>query len=136
MKHLPSHHLVSLILSAQMTGSTVPSVSSARETSGDSWQLSPCLSSSRLSLSDGDMLATKWPLRKNGELILLPVMKLGQGDNGLVTIHLRAAITGIILDTGDGLCTCRSNSSGVFVIDWARCGLNYYWCAVCVLLSC
>lgn len=40
MKHRPSDHLVSLILSAQMTGSTVPSVSSARETSGDSWQRS------------------------------------------------------------------------------------------------
>lgn len=132
MKHLPSHHLVSLILSAQMTGSTVPSVSSARETSGDSWQLGPCLSSSRLSLSDGDMLATKWSLRKNGELILFPVMKLGQGDNGLIAIHLLAAITG----TGDWLCTCRSNQNGVFVMDWARCGLNHYWCSVCVLLSC
>lgn len=58
-------------------------------------EVHPCLSSSRLSLSDRDMLATKWSLRKNGELILFPVMKLGQGDNGLVAIHLLATITGI-----------------------------------------
>lgn len=51
-------------------------------------------------MSDGDMLATKWSLRKNGELILFPVMKLGQGDIGLVTIYPLAKITGIILDTG------------------------------------
>ena len=52
-------------------------------------------------MSDWDMLATKWSLRKNGELILFPVMELGQGDNGLVAIHLLAAIAGIIFDTGD-----------------------------------
>lgn len=80
------------MLSAQMTGSTVLSVSSARETLVGGGELAETyiLSSSRLSLSDGDMLATKWSLRKNGELILFPVMKLGQGDNGAVTIYLPA----------------------------------------------
>lgn len=69
-----------------MTGSTVPSVSSAMELSGRGEiagkEEPPRLSSSRLSLSDGDMLATKRSLRENGELILFSVMKLGQGDNG------------------------------------------------------
>lgn len=46
------------------------------------------------------MLATKWSLRKNEELILFPVMKLGQWDDGLVTIHLIADML-IILDPGD-----------------------------------
>lgn len=43
----------------------------------------------------------KWSSRKNGEKILLLVMKLEKVDNGLVAIQLLSAIIGHILYTGD-----------------------------------
>lgn len=71
-----------------MTGSAVLSASSARETSGIAgMEVHPCPFSSRLSLSNEDMLATKWSSRKHGELIVFGVRKVGQGDSELDAIH-------------------------------------------------
>lgn len=77
MKHLPSHHLVRLNLSAQMTSAVCLLGLAQIEASASIFQQ-----------SDGDMLLTKWSLKRNTKPNLLSVTKLGSRNNGLDGVHL------------------------------------------------